>query len=57
MANNAEGLRRLFAVAGKDFELDLSKKRNPAPWNGSRAAGCSLDFSILSTCAAAVDVR
>jgi putative transposase len=57
MANRAEGLRRLFALAGKDFELDLGKKRNDKLWNGSRAAGHSLDFAILSTCAAAVDFR
>lgn len=55
MANNAEGLRRLFALAGKDFALDRTKKRNDRLWNGSRAIGHSVDFAILSTCATAVD--
>ena len=56
MANRAEGLKRLFALAGKSFELNLGKKRNARPWKESRPVG-HLDFAILSTCASAVDVR
>jgi hypothetical protein len=56
MANKAEGLKRLFALAGKSFELDLTKKRNDKLWTRSGAIG-HLDFAILSTCAVAVDVR
>jgi hypothetical protein len=56
MADRAEGLKRLFALAGKSFELNLGKKRNDRLWKDSRPVG-HLDFAILSTCAAAVDVR
>jgi hypothetical protein len=56
MANGAEGLKRLFALAGKSFELNLGKKRNDRLWKDSRPVG-HLDFAILSTCAVAVDLH
>jgi hypothetical protein len=56
MANKAEGLKRLFELAGKSFTLNLGKKRNDRLWKDARPVG-HLDFAILSTCAAAVDVR
>jgi hypothetical protein len=56
MDDDCEGLRRLFELAGKSFELDLGKKRNDKLWNGPRDVGRAIDFSILSTRAAAVDL-
>jgi hypothetical protein len=57
MADHARLLRDLFALAGKDFVLDRGKKRNEKLWDRSRTVGHALDFAILSTCAAAVDIR
>jgi hypothetical protein len=56
MANKAEGLRRLFELAGKSFELKRGKPRNERLWKRSLPVG-HLDFALLSTRAAAVDMR
>jgi Mu transposase, C-terminal len=56
MANKAEGLRRLFELAGKSFELKRGKPRNERLWKRSLPVG-HLDFALLSTRAAAVDRR
>jgi len=56
MSDDCEPLRRLFALAGKSFELDPSKKRNDKLWSSPRDVGRSIDFSILSTRAVAVDL-
>lgn len=56
MANKAEGLRRLFELAGKSFELRRGKPRNERLWKRSLPVG-HLDFALLSTRAAAVDMR
>jgi hypothetical protein len=57
MADHGLLLRELFALAGKTFELDRGRKRNEKLWLGSATVGHAVDFAILSTCAAAVDIR
>lgn len=56
MANKAEGLRRLFELAGKSFALKRGKPRNERLWKRSLPVG-HLDYALLSTRAAAVDMR